>query len=174
MSDHARTPQHIEQRLWKEIGKARYGMLGLVGGAPVQHFQPMTAFAEPEDGLLWFFTRTDTDLARAVASGAEAMFVVQARDQDFQACLGGRLAPQLDRERMDRFWNPIVAAWYPQGKDDPALTLLRLDARDAAVWISEAGPVRFAWEIAKANLSHKQPDLGEHAHLDLGGAPSAG
>jgi general stress protein 26 len=173
MSDHQTDPHEVAQRLWKEIAKARYGMLGVVGGAPVQHFQPMTAFAEPEDGQIWFFTRTDTDLARALADGAEAMFVVQARDQDFQACVGGRLEVKPDRERMDRFWNPIVAAWYPQGKDDPALTLLRLDARDAAVWMSEAGPVRFAWEIAKANLSHRQPDLGEKAHLDLDGASSA-
>lgn len=159
----------MQDRLWREIEKARSGMLGLVGQAPAQHFQPMTPFIEPETGSIWFFTRKDTDLARALGDGGHAMFVVESRDKEFQACVGGRLEPSHDRTRMDRYWNAVVAAWYPAGKDDPQLTMLRLDADDAAVWLSEAGPLKFAWEIMRANATHRQPDLGERASLDLHG-----
>ena len=31
---------------------------------------------------------------------------------------------------MDRYWNPVLSAWYPDGKDDPRLTLLRFDVDD--------------------------------------------
>jgi general stress protein 26 len=162
----------MEQRLWKEIDKGRYGMLGVVG-SPTQHFQPMTAFAEPETGEIWFFTRKDTDLARSVMDGADAMFVVQSKDQELQACIGGRLEQRQDRDRIEKYWNAVVAAWYPNGKDDPQLTMLRLDARDAQVWLSEAGPVKFAWEIAKANATHTQPDIGGRANLDLSSGTSS-
>ncbi len=163
-----RNDADVQDRLWSEIKKARYGMLGVVGGQPAQHFQPMTAFPEREDGALWFFTRRDTDIARAAeGDGASVMFIVQAKDQDFQACIGGRLVQDFDRERMDRYWNPVVAAWYPEGKDDPRLTLLRLDASDAQVWVSDSGGGKFAYEIAKANMTHREPDLGDTAHLDL-------
>jgi general stress protein 26 len=162
----------MEQRLWKEIDKGRYGMLGVVG-SPTQHFQPMTAFAEPETGEIWFFTRKDTDLARSVTDGADAMFVVQSKDQELQACIGGRLEQRQDRDRIEKYWNAVVAAWYPNGKDDPQLTMLRLDARDAQVWLSEAGPVKFAWEIAKANATHTQPDIGGRANLDLSSGTSS-
>jgi general stress protein 26 len=94
------------------------------------------------------------------------MFVFQDSPKLY-ACLGGLIRPDPDRERMDRYWNPVVAAWYPEGKDDPRLTLLRLDARDAEVWITEAGPARFAWEIAKANATREQPDLGGRTTLNL-------
>lgn len=154
----------VEARLWKEIKDEQTGMLGLVGGEP-QHFQPMTAFAEPETGEIWFFTYKDTDLAEQAAQGGQAMFVFQAKK--LWACIGGRLTPQHDRERMDRYWNPVVAAWYPEGKDDPRLTMLRLDADDAQVWVSDAGPAKFAWEIAKANARREQPDLGGRADLNL-------
>jgi general stress protein 26 len=160
--------KEIEQRLWKELTRARTVMLGVVGGAPVQHFQPMSAFAEKETGQIWFFTRKETDLARACLSGADAMMILMTKDQELQACVGGRLIQDHDRTRMDRYWGPVVAAWYPQGKDDPALTLLRLDAEDAQVWLSEAGPVKFGYEIAKANATHTMPDIGERTHLDLG------
>jgi general stress protein 26 len=162
-------PKEMEQRLWKELGRARTVMLGIVGGAPVQHFQPMSAFAEPDTGEIWFFTRKETDLARACQAGADAMMILMTKDQELQACIGGRLTQVYDRERMDRYWGPVVAAWYPEGKDDPALTMLRLDAHDAQIWLSEAGPVKFAYEIAKANATGRMPDIGDRAHVDLGG-----
>jgi general stress protein 26 len=153
----------VKKRLWKAIDERHgTGMLGLMDSD--QHFRPMTAFVEEGDGQIWFFTRKDTDLAQAVAGDGMAMFVVQTND--LQACLGGRLTETFDRVRMDKYWNSVVAAWYPNGKDDANLTMLRLDLEDAEVWIS-ANPVRFAWEIAKANATHRAPDAGDKAHVDF-------
>jgi general stress protein 26 len=154
----------VERRLWKEVQDEQIGMLGVVGGEP-HHFQPMTAFAEKDTGQIWFFTYDDTGLVKEIGQGGTAMFVFQTKG--LWACIGGRLAVQRDRERMDKYWNAVVAAWYPEGKDDPRLTMLCLDADDAQVWVSEAGPVKFAWEIARANLEHRQPDLGGRADLNL-------
>ena len=153
----------VRDRLWTEIKKQRFGMLGLTGGG--QHYQPMTAFAEPENGALWFFTRNSTDLAKAVGDGSPAMFVIQAKDQDLQACLGGRLSLDHDRDRIDRYWGPMVAAWFPEGKDDPSLTLIRMDVADASVWLTEGGLIKMAFEIAKANIGKTEPHLGDRANL---------
>jgi general stress protein 26 len=38
-------------------------------------------------------------------------------------------------------WNRYVAAWFPGGKDDPKLTLLRLDAENAEIWIDASSVV---------------------------------
>jgi general stress protein 26 len=153
----------VQTRLWDEIAKAGgTGMLGLTNSG--EHFQPMTAFVERDTNQIWFFTRKDTDLAQA-ATGGQAMFVFQA--ERLQACIGGALSTAYDRERMDKYWNAVVAAWYPDGKDDPQLTMLRLDCDDAEVWISDEGPLKFAWEIAKANATHHTPDAGGRARLDF-------
>jgi general stress protein 26 len=153
----------MRDRLWTEIKKQRFGMLGLTGSS--QHYQPMTAFAEPEDSALWFFTRNTTDLAKAVGDGSPAMFIIQAKDQDLQACLGGRLSLDHDRGRIDKYWGPMVAAWFPEGKDDTRLTLIRMDLSDAAVWLTEGGLIKMAFEIAKANISKSEPHLGDQANL---------
>lgn len=156
-----------KDRLWREIEKARFGMLGLVGDRSGGHFQPMTAFCEPDNGEIWFFTRDDTDLAHDSAGGAEAMFIVQAKDQAFQACLGGSIETTRDPDRIEKYWGPMVSAWYPDGKDDPHLTLLRLRARDAQVWLSESNPIRVLWETAKANLTREEPDVGVSTSVDM-------
>jgi general stress protein 26 len=160
--------QAVEGRLWKEIDKAHYGMLGLVGTDPAQHFQPMTAFTDEASSAIYFFTRSDTDLARDSSTGGhQAMLVIQAKDRELQACLGGRLSAGRDQSLIDRYWNPVIASWFPEGKEDPNICVLTFRPDDAQVWISDQGPVRFAWEIAKANATGKAPDVGAKTHLNL-------
>lgn len=155
----------VRDRLWKALEDHHTGMLGLTGDA--HHYQPMTAFVEPSENCIWFFTRNDTDLAQEVGSqpGGEAAFIFQ--DRKLHACIDGRISLAHDRERIDRYWNAHVAAWYPDGKDDPALTMLRLDLTEAAVWITEGGLLKYAFEVAKANAGNSTPDVGERRDLNF-------
>jgi general stress protein 26 len=68
---------------------------------------------------------------------------------------------------MQEYWGPIVAAWYPEGQNDPRLTMLRLDLSDAQVWLSETNPLAFGFQIVKANMTGKEPDVGESAPVEL-------
>lgn len=154
----------VQTRLWDLLEKDRIGMLGLTGAAH-QHFQPMTAFVERPQNNLWFFAWRDNDLVVTDDHGAEAMFVFQG--DHLYACIGGRLSVDTDRRRMEQYWSPMVAAWYPGGKDDPRLIMLRMDCEDAQVWLTEGGPMRYAWALAKARATGRRPDLGGQASLDL-------
>lgn len=166
MSDDVLTAAEAEEEFWEHLRKSNTGMLGL--DQPGYHSQPMTAFREEGANTIWFFTRDDTDLARdAALPDQSAMFTYGSRDQEVWACIHGTLARVHDRERIDRFWNPIVAAWYPEGKDDPHLTLLRFTPDDGRIWVSKQGPVRFFYEIAKANLTKTLPDSGDVVDVTL-------
>lgn len=166
MADKTLTPAEAETEFWKHLKSSNTGMLGL--DQPGYHSQPMTAFREEETGTIWFFTRDDTDLARDAAIGGQsAMFTYGSKDQEVWACIHGELSVAHDRERIDRYWNPVLAAWYPDGKDDPHLTLLRFEADDGRIWVSKSGPVRFMFEIAKANLTKTLPDAGGVADVNL-------
>ena len=95
------------------------------------------------------------------------MFIVVSKDQEFQACIGGELREQFDKAKLEQFWNAHIAAWYPDGKDDPELTMLCFEPHDADVWISKAGPVRYAYETAKANATKSVPDVGGKTNVQL-------
>ena len=161
------TPADAEAEFWKSLEHSNTGMLGL--DQPGYHHQPMTGFGEPETGTIWFFTRDDTDLARdAAVSGQSAMFSYGSKDQKIWACIHGDLSVHgHDREIIDRYWNPVLSAWYPNGKEDPHLTILRFDADDGRVWVSDGGLVKFVWEIARANVTKTLPDAGDVADVNL-------
>lgn len=167
MATDANNPSEVRARLYKEIDSARYGMLGVIRPENQHHFNPMACYPEEETGRVWFFTKKGTDLVKdAGGEGRMAMFIVTS-GQDFQACIGGNLREQFDRSELEKFWNPHVSAWYPDGKDDPDLTMLCFEPHDADVWISRSGPVKYAFEVAKANASHSTPNVTDKTTVQL-------
>jgi general stress protein 26 len=96
------------------------------------------------------------------------MFHYGSKDQKVWACIHGELSIHGDdRAIIDRYWNPVLSAWFPEGKDDPHLTILRFDGDDGRVWVSDGGLFKFAFEIAKANISNTAPNVGGVADVNL-------
>ena len=169
MTDDAMGKAEFETRMWKALDEVRIGMLGAVGGTP-RHMQPMSGFGEPATRTIWFFMQRDNDLiaqAAAAAAGGAAMFCLTSKDRNLWACLGGTLVVDRDQAVIDKYWGPVTAAWFPDGKDSPNLAVLRFDVSDAQVWVVEGGAMKFAYEIAKANLTKSEPDVGAKTELQL-------
>jgi len=152
------------KQLWKEMGDIHAGMLGLEGSQ--MHMQPMAPFGDPKTNTIWFYTRTDSEMVKALRPGQRAHFVVVGKSHDYHACLGGVIEERRDPGKIDEYWSSIVAAWYEHGKKDPALTMLALHLDDGEIWASTGNSLKFGWEIAKANLNDQEtPDVGVHRRL---------
>ena len=128
------TPQEIETRFWKALASDRTMMLGL-DGVEDGHARPMTAQFEGDGGPIWFFTARNNGIVQALPRGDRAIATFADKGHDLFATVHGRLSVDNDRAVVDRLWNRFVAAWYEGGKDDPKLTLLRLDAERAEIWL---------------------------------------
>jgi len=64
---------------------------------------------------------------------SKAIATFTSKGHDLFATVHGRLSVDTDLAVVDRFWTRFVAAWYEGGRDDPTLTLLRLDAQQAEI-----------------------------------------
>lgn len=132
MTEQAR---ELEQKFWKALKSDRTLMLGL-DGVEDGHSRPMTAqFEGDSGGPIWFFTSKDNALVQHLGDGHRAIAAFSAKDHDLFASIKGNLSVDTDRAVVERLWNPFVAAWY-EGKDDPKLALLRLDAEHAEIWLN--------------------------------------
>ena len=152
------------RQLWDEIDAVHAGMLGLEGSS--MHMQPMAPHVDRKTNTIWFFTKNDTELAKAIRPGTRAHFCLVGKNHDYHACLSGVIEVRKDPSKIDEFWSSVTAAWYDHGKDDPHLTMLSLHVDDAEVWASTDSSLKFGWEIAKANLQEdKVPEVGIKQHL---------
>lgn len=128
------TPQELEAKLWKALKSDMTIMLGL-DGVEDGHARPMTAQIEGDHGPIWFFTVKDNAIVKQLPRGDRAIATFVSKGHDLFATMHGRLSVSNDRRIIDQFWNRYVAAWYPGGKDDPQLTMLRFDADSAEIWL---------------------------------------
>ncbi|MEY8841878.1 pyridoxamine 5'-phosphate oxidase family protein, partial [Cribrihabitans sp. XS_ASV171] len=124
-----------------------------------------------DTGVLWFITSTDTDLVRAVGTGAQGIYTLVSGSQDFYTCVRGTLQQSQDRAKLDEIWSSVASAWFEGGKDDPKVVLLRFALNEAAIWTATDSNVKFGFEILRANMDEEhQPNVGEHEVIQFNAA----
>ncbi|NBB24735.1 pyridoxamine 5'-phosphate oxidase family protein [Porphyrobacter sp. SLTP] len=146
------TDAEMRTKFWKSLKNDRTMFLGMAEGED-GHARPMTAQLEDElyddgeyHGPVWFFTSTDNALyqmiqqAELANTNPRAMAHFASKGHDLWASVQGTLTTTRDRATIDRLWNRFVAAWY-DGKDDPKIALIRLDADKAEIWIDASSLV---------------------------------
>jgi len=127
-------PAELRHAFWEALADSPFVMLQLDGLAASA--APMTAqLDEDAKHAIWFFTGRDNHFARL--GPATATFA--SKGHDLFARFSGTLHEETDRARLDKEWNSFVEAWFPGGKADPNLLLLRLDLGDAAIWAGDLG-----------------------------------
>lgn len=110
----------LKERLWEKLESGPFTMGGLRDGS--SHFEPLTTQLDKDQvDTLWFFIGKDNRLAKGGA--ATVNFV--AKGQDFFASLSGHATVDNDRAMIEKLWSNQVEAWFPGGKTDPNLALLR-------------------------------------------------
>lgn len=153
----------ITKTLWKKMADSPFVMVGPADGST--HSEPLTAQLD-EDlvDTLFFFVGKDNRLVGGGGTGSRAMAQFVSKGHDFFACLAGDIVEDKDPAMIDRLWNSHVEAWFPGGKSDPNLTLLRLSIDSAELWetdMSLAGRVKM---LFGGKIEAK--DEGSHAVLD--------
>ncbi|MBA3525415.1 MAG: pyridoxamine 5'-phosphate oxidase family protein [Pseudomonadota bacterium] len=132
----ADTQHRLEGKFWEELKSSPFVMLGLQGVDDALT-RPMTA--QIDNGTIYFFAAHSEELVKGLQRSDRAVSTFASKGHTFFASIHGKLALSNDREVIERLWNPMIAAWYKEGKDDPNLALLRFDAGSADVWEGDAG-----------------------------------
>jgi general stress protein 26 len=132
--------QSVAETFLASLKSSPFVMVGLSHGN--QHSEPLTAqIDEDQPNALFFFVGKDN----RAAAGGDAMAQFVSKGHDVFACLHGALEPDNDPAQIDKLWNNHVEAWFPGGRNDPNLLLLRFDIDSAEIWesdISLAGRVK--------------------------------
>jgi general stress protein 26 len=108
---------------------------------------------------LWFFIGKDNRLA----AGGDAMAQFVSKGHDFFACLSGTAKIDNDAGIIDKLWSKQAEAWFPGGKTDPNLALLRFDISGAELWetdMSLSGKLKMVF-----GGTIKPDEAGSHAKV---------
>lgn len=154
------TNTDLKAEFWRRMEDVTAGMLAADGERPV----PMAPTPDEDARAVWFITAAGSAADRAAKSGAEASFHVADPKVNFYANVFGRIEETNDPEKLNDLWSRMAAAWFPEGRDDDAVRLVKFTPHEGEIWANEGGAA-FLYEIAKANLTRQMPDVGAHGRV---------
>jgi general stress protein 26 len=135
------------------------------------HARPM-AIAEVDDsGEVWFVSSEDAPKIDEARHDARAL--VTGQEKGRYVSLSGTLDVIHDRERIRALWKESWKAYFPDGKDDRTIVLLRLRPEIGEYWDSRGmRGVRYLFEAARAVLDgrpadERMRDPKQHAKVPL-------
>ncbi|MEJ6403764.1 pyridoxamine 5'-phosphate oxidase family protein [Yoonia sp. 2307UL14-13] len=143
---------------WDRLEDVTAGMLGLGDG----QLMPMSPqLRDADEGKIWFISATGNALVKAVTTSPQpGRLVVTDEKEGLHADIKGNLFLSEEEDVIDDIWSSFAAAWFEDGKKDDDVRLLCFTPTSAEVWLTSDNPVKFFYEIAKANLTDETPDVG--------------
>ena len=136
------------------------------------HSRPLALLDDGPDGVgnfegtLWFFTEDPSEKTAEISRHPEVN--VSVGDAKGWLSLAGTASIDRDQPRIDSLWNRFADAYFPGGPQDPTVALLRVDVQTVELWDTDQPAPKKAFELAKALIAGKEPDLGENRTVELG------
>lgn len=166
---HPLDSSHHVAELSAKIKPVRFAMFTTLDQYGHLISQPMTQQEIDPDGGLWFYTSTSTTLWENIAAHPHVNLSYTHSEDSLYVSVSGSAERVVDRARIKQLWNPMVAAWFPHGPDDPHVVLVRVAAHTAEYWDSNSSTMVQMFEMAKAALTGTTPEVdpGEHGKIRL-------
>lgn len=148
-------------KLWDMIKDIKVGMLTTLDDETL-HARPMHIVQDGMERSLYFFTKKNKGKVEEVQNDGHVCVTFAEPKNDTYVSLSGIAYEDRDQEKIEQFWNPFVAAYFPKGQDDPETTLLRIDLYQAEYWDADESSMVQLFKFAKANLTDTIPNMGDH------------
>ena len=158
--------QEQAAKLWDMIKATQFAMLTTEDEGELRS-RPMVASQKAFDGTLWFFTNASSHKVDEVQ--AEQRVGVSYSDPSKQnyVSMSGRASLVRDRAAIDEHWAEPLRTWFPKGKDDPDVALLRVAVSQAEYWDAPNSTMLHAYGYLKARLTGTPPKGGENEKIDV-------
>lgn len=173
MTEAATDRNEAMAKLWAMIEGIKVAMMTSWDGR-LLHARPMHGYQKEFEGKLYFFTKLRSGKTGEIERFDQVNLAYADPEHQNYVSVAGKARVSTDRERMKQLWNPMASAWFPKGLGDPDLGLIEVEVESAQYWDSTASTMRYLWEVASANLTGKEPDMGENVKLDVKPGAEAG
>lgn len=158
--------ENIEM-LREKIEKSKTAMLTTFTTSNGFHSRPMGTAQLDVDGSLWFFTNEFSAKVAEISQDNKVNVTYTNASASTYISINGIASIVDNRVKMQELWDPYVQAFFPDGLEDPKLTLLKVDISDAEYWDNSAGALAIAFKWIQSKITGKKFEEGEHDKITL-------
>jgi len=130
--------------------------------------RPMAVQKMDNEGVIWFFTKKNSTKTNELEKDERVNLTFSSLDKQLYVSVSGAAREDADRVKIDELWNSEVSKWFPYGKDDPSLTLLRVEIHLGEYWDVANNKMIELFNIVSSltNENSFQPSENETISLD--------
>ena len=129
--------------------------------------RPMSIREVDEEGNLWFMSSKKSNKNFEIGSDNRVqLFFSKLSDAHFLSVYGNA-SIYRDKEKIKELWTPIANAWVEDGKDDPDLTVIKIEPSNAYYWDEKDGRAVSLLKIAAAMVTGSKNDGGVEGTLTV-------
>lgn len=159
------------EKLASMIKDIKFTMMTTVSGDGSIHSRPMATQkldTKNFDGVLWFFSKKNSHKNHAIENDQHVNLAFADTDKQHYISVSGRATVTEDRQKMKELWNPALSTWFPDGLEDPEISLIGVAVEEAEIWDSPPSAVVHLAGFIKAKVTGRPVDqnLGSQ-HVDV-------
>jgi len=162
------TRENDLEKLRELVKDIDFCMLTTVDESGDLHSRPMSSNGDiDEDGDIWFFTNASSHKVSEINQVPKVNVSFADPENQRYISVSGTAQLVRDQAKIDELWRPEFKIWFPKGKDDPEVALLRVTLEKAEYWDSPSSTISYALSFVSSLVTGKQPDLGENRKVNL-------
>ena len=168
MSDTKTPVTHDLSKLFEKIKDVRIAMLTTFDEHHALHSRPMATIKPDADGSLLFLTDKDSAKVYEVKKDSEVNLNYADPSNSVYASVSGRASAYRDEAKIAELWSEDMRAWFPKGKEDPSIMILKISIDQAEYWDSPSGLLSRAYGYVRAVVTgqgSQDNDVNEHAQV---------
>ncbi|AMR33321.1 pyridoxamine 5'-phosphate oxidase [Mucilaginibacter sp. PAMC 26640] len=155
------------QYLQDKIKEVKTAMLTTYNPEKGFSSRPMGTANVDTEGNIWFFTNEYSEKASEISVENTVSLTYSDPGNHTYLSIIGEAEFVDDKAKMKEFWNPFIKAFFPEGIEDPKLTLIKITPTDAEFWDSSSSSMVVMFNMLKAVVTGKRYGEGEHGKIDL-------
>jgi general stress protein 26 len=150
------------EKVSKLINDIRIGMLTTQDEHGNLVSRPMAVMQLDEEGNLWFLTKEHSPKTDQIDKNYKVNVAFADSSDSSYVSVSGTGEELQDRAKIEELWSPMAKPWFPDGKDDPSLSILKVHIETAEYWDSTSSRMVRLFEMARAALTGDSYNEGEN------------
>lgn len=86
---------------------------------------------------MWFYTRKNSDKVAQIKQHPAISLGFSSPEKQVTVSTSGTAEVVSDQAKVDELWDDNVQDWFPEGKDDPNIVLLKITTIAGECWSDE-------------------------------------
>lgn len=127
---------------------------------------PMTTKKVDEQGNIWFLSGLNSDHNRNISRSKDVQLLYSDPKGHEFISIYAEATIVTDKNILEDLYSKVDDAWFT-GTDDPNLTALKVEAKEAYFWDSKQNKYISLFKMGLAAVTGNKQDVGEKGKLEL-------